>query len=223
MSERNKVSLINYSRPWDISFCVSHAAGAVFGIAAHALAVSKTLREGDATATEAALIYTMAFILVYTISALYHGLLPGKAKAFARRLDHMAIPILLAGTATPCALITLYNLSPVHGIVVFSAGWLCAAFGVITKLFFFNNEKMKIAVIAAYFVCGGAMLLSAVPLIGSINKTAFLLLVFGSALYSIGAVFCRIGIKHPPMHLPFHIFVLAGSIVHFFTIYHYVL
>ncbi len=223
MSDRNKVGLIDYSRPWDISFCISHAAGAVFGIVAHVLAVSKTLREGDATATEAALIYTMAFILVYSFSALYHGLMPGKAKVFARRLDHMSIPLLLAGTATPCALLTLYNISPMHGIIVFSAGWVCATFGVVTKLLFFNSKKLKTATITTYFVCGGAMLLSAVPLLGSINKTAFLLLLIGSAFYSIGAVFCRIGIKHPPMHLPFHLFVLAGSIIHFFTIYHYVL
>ena len=195
MSDKNKVGLINYSRPWDISFCVSHAAGALFGIAAHALAVSKTMREGDATATEAALIYTMAFILVYTISALYHGLLPGKAKAFARRLDHMAIPILLAGTATPCALLTLYGINPAHGIAVFSAGWLCATFGVITKLFFFNNEKLKVACMASYFICGAAMMISAVPLIGVIDKTAFMQLVIGCVLYAIGAIFCLIGLS----------------------------
>jgi len=223
MSDKNKVGLIDYSRPWDISFCISHAVGAVFGVVANVLSVMKTLRYGDAAATEAALIYTMAFILIYSISAIYHGLQPGKAKAFARRLDHMAIPVLLAGTATPCALLTLYELSPVHGIAVFSAGWLCATFGVIVKLFYFNNEKLKVICMASYFVCGAAMMISAVPYIGVINKTAFMQLVIGCALYAIGAVFCLIGRKHPPMHLPFHLFVLAASIVHFFTIYHYVL
>ena len=222
MKEDNKVGLIEYSRPWDISFCVSHAAGAVFGIAALIMSFIKTGAFGSMIQQISALIYCLAFIFVYGSSALYHGLPPGRAKVIMRRLDHIAIPVLLAGTATPCALVSLYRVSHIHGIAVFCAGWFIALYGLVTKLFFFNNEKLKTAGMVIYFAGGAAMLFSAVPLLGTINRTAFMLLLLGCILYGAGAVFCRMGIKNPAYHLPFHILVLAGSVVHFFTIYHYV-
>ncbi len=222
MPGNNKVEIIEYSRPLDISFSISHALGAVFGAFALALCLKTTAGSGNTVLIFSCAVYCLAFTAVYGISAFYHGLPSGKAKAAARRLDHMAIPLLLAGTATPCALITLYRLSPAHGIAVFCVGWFCAAFGIVTKLFFFNNEKLKAICMAIYFVGGAYMLFSAVPKLGQINKTAFLLLFIGCVLYSLGAIFCRLGIKRPVMHLPFHILVLAGSIVQFYAIYHYI-
>ena len=219
----NKIELIEYTRAQDISFAVSHAAGAAFGVFALVISFVKTGAFGSITQQISALIYCLSFIAVYGISAVYHALPPGDNKAVARRLDHMAIPLLLAGTATPCALVTLYKLSPAHGIAVFCIGWFCAFFGIITKLFFFNNETLKTVCMAVYFIGGAVMLFSAVPRLGDINKTAFLLLSIGCVLYGAGAIFCRMGIKKPWYHLPFHILVLAGSIFQFFTIYHYVL
>jgi hemolysin III len=223
LKEENKVGLIDYPRQLDISFCVSHAAGAAFGIAALIISLVKTGGSGSALRIACAAVYCLSFIAVYGISALYHGLPPGRAKVIARRLDHIAIPVLLAGTATPCALITLYRISHIHGITVFCAGWAIALYGLAAKLFFFNNEKLKTLGMVIYFAGGAAMLLSAVPLLGTINRTAFILLVLGCILYGAGAVFCRMGIKKPAYHLPFHILVLAGSIVQFVTVYHYVL
>ena len=75
---------------------------------------------------------------------------------------------------------------------------------------------------AVYFIGGAAMLFSAVPKLESINKTGFYLLCAGCAAYSLGAVFCKLGIKRAWLHTVFHIFVLAGSIIHYIVIYRFV-
>lgn len=221
MKLTENIGLIEYTKPQEILNCLTHLAGAVFGLAGLCLCLEKVRGEGPRFVVSAA-VYCCAFMLVYGTSALYHGLPKGEAKKFFRLFDHIAIPLLLAGTATPCALVTLYKVSPPHGIAVFCTGWFCAIFGVITKLFFFNNEKMKTACMAVYFTGGAAMLLSAVPRLGQIDKTGFMLLCLGCAAYTIGALFCRLGIKRPWLHTVFHVFVLSGSIIHWFVIYNYV-
>ena len=221
MKITDKIDLIEYTKRQEFFNSLTHALGAAFGAAGLVLCLIKSGGTG-ARYTVSAVVYCLSFILVYAASALYHGLPAGEAKRFFRLFDHVTIPVLLAGTATPCALITLYRVSPPHGIAVFCTGWFIALFGIITKVFFFNNEKLKIACMAVYFAGGAAMLFSAVPRLGSINKTGFCLLCAGCAAYTVGAVFCKLGIKRAALHTIFHIFVLAGSIIHFIVIYKFV-
>ena len=220
MKITENICLIDYTKCQELFNSLTHAVGAVFGVAGMILCLNKA--QGIRYIISS-VIYCSAFILVYASSAIYHGLPSGEAKRFFRLFDHVAIPLLLAGTATPCALITLYRVSPAHGIAVFCTGWFIAFFGIITKVFFFNNEKLKIACMAVYFIGGAAMLFSAIPRLGEINKAGFALLCAGCVAYSIGAVFCKLGIKHQWLHTVFHIFVLAGSVLHFFVIYGFVL
>ena len=200
---------------------MTHAAGVFYGIAGLILCLIN-VRDCGTRYIFSAVAYCISFILVYAASALYHGLPPGDAKRFFRLFDHVAIPLLLAGTTTPCALVTLYRVNHAHGIAVFCIGWFIALFGVITKVFFFNNEKLKIVCMAVYFIGGAAMLLSAIPRLGDIDKTGFILICLGCISYCIGAILCKLGIKKPWLHTVFHIFVLAGSIIHFIVIYNYV-
>ncbi len=221
MKITDNVSLIEYSKKQERANSLTHAAGVLFGIAGLILCLIK-VRDCGTRYIFSAVAYCISFILVYAASALYHGLPTGDAKRFFRLFDHVAIPLLLAGTTTPCSLVTLYRVSHAHGIVVFCIGWFIALFGVITKVFFFNNEKLKIVCMAVYFIGGAAMLFSAIPRLGDIDKTGFLLLCLGCISYCIGAFFCKLGIKKPWLHTVFHVFVLAGSIVHFIVIYNYV-
>ena len=207
------VKVIEYSGRVDFLNCLTHATGAVLSVAA--LFMMLTRAEG-LRSTFSAVVYGIALIAVYTVSAVYHGLKVGEAKRIARLVDHSTVPLLIAGTATPCALISLYNVSEIHGIVVFTMGWFCALFGVVSKLFFF--EKLKRVTMAVYIVSGTVMLLCAVPLLGEIDKGAFGQIVFGSVLYVIGAVFCGLGVKRPYLHVVFHLFVMAASAVHFYVI-----
>ena len=219
MNALKDVKLIEYSKPVDALNCITHAIGAALAVIGMVFLVKKSLILSDTVGVISCIIYSVSLIAVYAISALYHGLPQGEAKRKARLFDHLAIPLLLAGTSTPCALITLRRVSTPNSILVITIAWFCAIFGIIAKLFFF--EKLKAAVMAVYFTGGAIMLLSTVPLLENISKTGFLILVVGCVAYTVGALFCHGGIKRPWMHVIFHIFTVFGSAFHYFAIYAY--
>lgn len=212
------VKLIEYSRGVDLGNCLTHAFGAVLSVAA---LVAMIIRAEGARHTASALIYGISMVAVYTVSAIYHGLKQGEAKRIARLIDHSTVPVLIAGTATPCALITLFELSLPHGLLVLFLGWGCTLFGIISKLFFF--EKTRKITVAVYIISCIIMVCSAVPLLGEINKQAFAGIVLGNALYLIGGAFCGLGIKRPYFHVVFHILVLFASATQFAVIYLYII
>ncbi len=210
------VELIEYSKKVDFGNCITHALGAVLSVGAM---LAMLIKAEGIRHTLSAVIYGAALIAVYTVSAAYHGLKSGEAKRIARLIDHSTVPVLIAGTATPCALITLYEISAAHSIFVLLLGWLCTLFGFFSKIFFF--EKLKAVTIAVYIVSCLAMILSVFPIIGEINATAFRGILLGNAAYLLGAVFCGLGRKREVLHVVFHIFVLAAAAIHFYVIYNY--
>lgn len=210
------VKLIEYSEKVDLGNCITHAFGAVLSVAA---TVMLLLKAHDLRHIISAVIYGFALIAVYTVSATYHGLKPGEAKRIARLIDHSTVPILIAGTATPCALVVLYEISIGHSLVVLILAWFCTLFGLFSKLFFF--EKLKSVTVAVYIISCIAMVLSAIPVIGEINGNGFKGIVLGNAAYLIGAVFCGLGRKREALHIVFHVFVLIAGAIHFFVIYYY--
>jgi hemolysin III len=212
------IKLIEYSKRVDIGNCITHAVGAVLSVAA--IAVMLISAEG-AREIASVLLYGIPMLTVYTASAVYHGLKSGEAKRVARLLDHSAIPLLIAGTTTPCALITLYDISAAHGIAVLSAAWFCALFGLISKIFFF--EKLKKITYAVYIICCSAMLFSAIPVMDKMEKGSFELIALGCILYLIGAIFCYLGVKREKFHVIFHVFVLLASAVHFYVIHTFII
>lgn len=220
MVVNSQVKLIEYDKKTDLANCITHAVGAALAVAGLIAVIVKTYGAGFRDVFSG-IVYSLTLIGVYASSAVYHGLPSGEAKRVARLADHMAIPLLFAGTATATSLNALYSVSPAHGITVFCSAWFCAVFGIISKLFFF--EKLKVLTMVVYMAGGGAMLLSAVPHIGRLDPGVFLLFSIGCMLYVLGAVFCGLGIKRPPLHVVFHIFVLAGSVIHYYVIYTFML
>ena len=198
--------------------CITHAAGAALSVPALILFIMKAdgFRE-----IISSIIFGFSLIAVYTVSAVYHGLPQGEAKQTARLIDHSTVPMLIAGTATPCALITLYNISVIHSVVIFVLAWTCTLFGLFAKLFFF--EKTRKATVAVYIICCLIMISSGIPVLGKINGDAFGGLVLGNIFYLIGAMFCGIGRKKPVFHVVFHVFALMASAVHFYVIYTFVI
>lgn len=211
------VEIIEYDKRVDFYNTLTHALGAVLSIPSLFLLLSEArgIRECFAAA-----VYCFSIFAVYTVSSLYHGLPIGEKKRKARLLDHMTVPLLIAGTATPCALITLYEISKPHCFFVFITGWLCYFFGLFAKLFFF--EKLKSVTVAVYIISGTIMTASALPLLDRITKEGFNCLLIGCALYLIGAVFCGLGRKRQWLHVVFHMFVFLGSLVHYIAIYIYI-
>ena len=138
-----------------------------------------------------------------------------------RRAAALALSaVLLAGTATPCSLITLYNHNKICCAVVLLLGWGSVLFGFIAKLFFF--QKTKAACVAVYIIAGAVMLSCSLAVIDEINIRALLLLVLGCAVYLFGSIFCAVGRKHPWFHVPFHMFMVAGSMIHAYVMYEYI-
>ena len=214
------MELIEHTNAQDALNCATHALGAIFGAAVLILLIKKAAPFSSARYMTAAVVYGLSIILLYGSSAVYHGLPRGEAKRTARLVDHSVIPILLAGTATPCALITLYNHNKICCAVVLLLGWVSVIFGLVAKLFFF--QKTKAACVAVYIIAGAVMLSCSLAVIDEINVHALLLLVLGCAVYLFGSIFCAVGRKHPWCHVPFHIFMVAGSMIHAYVIYEYV-
>ena len=220
MKNKDSVELIEYTKAQDALNCVTHALGAVLGAAVLILLIKKAAPFDSARYMASAIVYGLSLILLYSASAVYHGLPQGEAKRTARLVDHSVIPILLAGTATPCALITLYNHNKICCAAVLLLGWGSVLFGFIAKLFFF--QKPKAACVVVYIIAGAVMLSCSLAVIDEINVHALLLLVLGCAVYLFGSIFCAVGRKHPWCHVPFHIFMVAGSMIHAYVIYEYV-
>lgn len=212
------VKLIEYSKTIDRYNCITHAFGAVIGVFG---TVAITMKASSLRHFVSALIYSVTLVIVFTVSAVYHGLPQGEAKRIARLVDHSAVPMLIAGTTTPCAMVSLYEIKPSLGITVTVIGWLCALFGLFSKLFFF--EKLKKITMAVYIISCVIMLSSVIPVTGQINMGAFGYLVAGCIAYLIGAVLCGLGVKRPVLHVIFHIFVIIGAAVHFLTIHNFVI
>lgn len=214
----NRIDLIEYSKKVDFCNSLTHAVGAVLSVPALIMLLMKA--EGFRSTVSAA-VFGLSLLAVYTVSAVYHGLPQGEAKRTARRVDHSTVPTLIAGTATPCALITLYNISVVHATAIVVLAWGCTFFGLISKLFFF--EKTRSATVAVYIGTSLLMLCSAIPVLGKINTDAFGGIVLGNAFYLVGALFCGIGRKRPVFHVVFHVFALIASAIHFYVIYVFII
>ncbi len=212
------VKLIEYSKKVDFFNFLTHFIGVFFSVAAIVLMIEKSRGFRSLLSS---VIYGITLVAVYSVSSVYHVLPKGELKRKFRQIDHSTVPLLIAGTATPCALITLFNVSMKHGIFVICLGWFCAFFGLFSKLFFF--EKLKTVTMAVYVVCCSLMLFCVIPLLGQINSGAFMKLVYGCAFYGVGAALCALGSKKEILHPIFHIFVLLGSAFHFYVIYAFVI
>lgn len=211
------VKLIEYPHKVEFLNSLTHAAGAVFSVIGFAVMV---FNADGARKIISAVLFGISMITVYTVSAVYHGLKNGEAKRIARLADHSAIPFLIAGTATPCALVTLYEISIPHSLAVLILAWFCALFGFVSKVFFF--EKLRKVTVAVYIISCALMVCCALPLLDKIDSKAFNGILLGNAFYLIGAAFCGLGIKRPALHVVFHIFCFLASLTHYLVIYEYI-
>lgn len=211
------VKIVEYSKEVDTLNYLTHGFGAVLGVLGCIILIIRAegLREVFAVT-----VYGLSLVAVYVVSTVYHSLKNGEAKRIARIVDHSTIPLLIAGTATPCALITLFEVSKPHGIIVFSLAWLCTLFGLFSKIFFF--EKLKAVTMGVYITCCTLMLLVAVPLLGKIDIGQFVLIFVGCLFYLFSIILLGLGKKNEKFHPVFHVVVLIGSAIHYFVIFKFI-
>ncbi|MBZ0327458.1 MAG: hemolysin III family protein [Altibacter sp.] len=158
------------------------------------------------------LLYTCSIIVLYSASTLYHAVRDIKQKNIFRSLDHISIYLLIAGTYTPVALISLEASS---GWLIFWIVWGIAALGTILKIFF--TGRFELFSVLLYLIMGWLIVIDFSSLIAIQSTFGLILLMLGGAFYTLGIVFYAIE-KIPFNHVIWHFFVLGGSISHFFFI-----
>ena len=153
-------------------------------------------------------------VLLYTVSTLYHALGLNRAKVVFRSLDHCTIFLLIAGTYTP---ITLISLGSRQGWVMFCVVWAAAVLGIVLNAI--SVERYKIVSMVCYLAMGWVVVLAMKDVMANVSPVGFWCLLAGGLSYTVGAVLYGLGKKIPYIHSVFHLFVLAGSVLHTITVY----
>ena len=215
--------LPDYTRGEEIFNMVSHIVGGGAGIIICALCIIKSFFNGDAYQIVGAFIYGFSMIILYTISSVYHGLKSEMAKKVMQVIDHCSVFILISGTYTPIALTSLREYNTVLGWSVFGVVWGVSALGITLNAI--DLKKYNVFSIICYLAQGWCIILTGKTAVKAIGTEGFLWLLAGGIAYTIGAVLYGIAGKKTVryMHSVFHIFVVLGSVLQFFTILFYVL
>jgi hemolysin III len=196
---------------------VIHGIGAVLAAAALALLVTFASLIGDPWRVVSFSIYGASLVILYTASTLFHGFRNPKLKQLFRIFDHAAIYLLIAGSYTPFLLVTIRG--PL-GWTLFGVTWGFAVLGVIQATFFL--DRLKFFSLIAYLGMGWLIVAAFKPLIASLHLGGIIWLAAGGVCYTLGVVF-YVTKRIPYNHAIWHLFVLAGSISHFFAMLLYVL
>jgi hemolysin III len=213
--------LPNYSRGEEIFNMTSHIVGGALGIVAVVLCVVFAAVSHNKMGVISGAIYGFTMILLYTMSSIYHGLSPQKfAKRVFQVLDHCSIFLLIAGTYTPITLCSYREYKSWYGWLMFGIIWAMAALGI--ALNSIDIKKYSKFSMICYMGMGWVVVFTAKILPLVMDKNAIILLALGGVSYTVGAILYGIGKKHKWMHSVFHIFVVIGSLLHFFMILFYV-
>jgi hemolysin III len=191
---------------------ISHLVGAALALAGGAVLVTFAALDGDARKIVSFSVYGFTLFLLYLISTLYHSL-SGPAKKVFRVLDYQAIYLLIAGTYTP---FTLVVLTGTLGWWMFGAIWGLALFGILLEVL--PSSGARVLPIIIYLVMGWLCLFALDPIVAALPPAGFRWLLVGGILYTSGIVFFILDNWYPWCHGIWHLFVLAGSISHYFTI-----
>ena len=205
-----------YTLGEEIAHAVTHGIGILLSVAGLALLVTFASLYGDVWHITSCSIYGATLILLYTASTLYHGIPMPRAKQLLRRFDHAAIFLLIAGTYTP---FTLVNLRGGWGWTLFGLVWGIAALGVLLE--FFRDKRLKWLSLSLYLGLGWLVMIAIKPLIDSVETGGLVLLLAGGLCYSLGVIF-YVWKRMAYHHAVWHLFVMAGSVLHFFSVFFYV-
>jgi hemolysin III len=196
---------------------ISHLIGAALALAGVVVLVAFASLQGDPWKITSFSIYGASLFLLYTLSTLYHSL-RGRAKQIFRKLDHVAIYLLIAGSYTPLTLVTLRG---AWGWTIFAIVWGLAIVGIIVDGLHKGGSRR--AQMGIYLLMGWLILLAMYPLIRALPRGGLALLVLGGVFYTSGIIFFVIDDRMKHAHGIWHLFVLAGSIAHYLAMLLYVL
>ena len=214
-----------YTLGEEISNSITHGIGSLLSIAALVLMVIVAASHKNAIGVVTSAIFGSSLIILYTMSTLYHAISNEKAKKIFKIFDHVSIYWLIAGTYTPFTLVALRSINPAKAWTVFGIVWTIAIIGTITYAIFKN--KFKILNIVSYVIMGWVVIIALPEIIEffKINNAmpGLYLLAFGGIAYTLGIIFYVLQKKFKYSHSIWHLFVLLGSILQFFSVILYVI
>lgn len=194
----------------------THLIGSIGAAIGLIILIYVAIQKGGLVRITSFTIYGLSLLALYTSSTLYHSF-RGKWKPILRKLDHIAIYLLIAGSYTPFTLITLRG---DIGWIFFGIVWGLAAVGIIIDLL--HKAGNRIIQVIIYLLMGWIAMFLVEPLINNISINGFTWLMAGGLFYTMGVIFFALSDRHRLAHGIWHLFVLAGSFSHFVTIVQYV-
>jgi hemolysin III len=192
---------------------IIHGIGFALSIGGFCVLIVSAVSRGTVWHVVSCAIFGSSLVSLYMISTLYHGLQGARTKQIFRRLDHICIYLLIAGSYTP---FTLTFLRGGYGWAMFGFIWTLAGAGILVKGVF--GPRFNVLSTGAYLVMGWLIVVAAKPMIEGFPLGGLILLATGGLCYTIGVPFYLLDHKVRYFHAVWHIFVLAGSISHFFTV-----
>lgn len=214
--------LPKYTKGEEIFNMVSHIVGAVLGIVAIVILPIVAAKHHNVYGIVSGVIFGVSILVLYTMSSLYHGLSPKlKAKKVFQIIDHCSIYILIAGSYTPFSLCTLREYSTAIGWTIFGIIWASAIIGIVLNSI--DLKKFKVISMILYLLMGWCIIFKGAILPSLLTDTGFILLLVGGIIYTVGAILYGLGRKIKWMHSIFHLFILFGTLLHFFCILFYVM
>jgi len=212
MENIRRLTIIN-----EIANSVTHGIGALLAVAGLVLLVVFATMHGSAVHVVSVSIYGSSLVFLYLSSTLYHSIQKPRLKYIFRIIDHSAIYMLIAGTYTPFMLVTLQG---PRGWTMFGIIWALALVGIAYKIFFINRHVVISTLF--YLLMGWLIVFSIGDLFANLPLNGIILLGAGGLSYTLGMIFYAFKDKLL-MHAIWHLFVLGGSICHFFAILFYVI
>lgn len=194
----------------EIANSITHGTGVGLSIAALVILVVFAAKQSDAWKVVSFSIYGATLITLYLASTLYHAFPQPTVKRFFRILDHCSIFLLIAGTYTP---VTIGTLRGPWGWTLFGITWVLAIGGINLKIFALG--KFKVLSLLIYVGMGWMALIAIKPLMRQMPASFLMWLLIGGLCYTLGIIFFVMK-KLPYHHSVWHLFVLGGSISHFF-------
>jgi len=211
-------ALPGYSHGEELFHTVSHIAGAVLGVVA---LVWCLILADSPVEIITSIVYSMTMILLYTTSSIYHGLTHPMAKRVFQVLDHCTIYLFIAGTYTIVMLCSVRLENATIAWIVFTIAWVMAAIAI--TLTAIDIKRYEHFSFVCYIVMGWSGLIAIKPAIRALGVAGSALLLAGGISYTIGSILYVIGKKKQYAHSVFHVFILLGSLLHFFCIVFFVL
>lgn len=195
---------------------ISHLVGAGLAVVGAVVLIVLAALQGDPWKIVSFSVYGAMLMALYIFSTLYHSV-RGRAKDVLRKFDHCSIYLLIAGTYTPFALVTLRG---AWGWSLLGVVWTLALLGIVQEIWLAKGARLLSLLI--YMLMGWLALVAVSPLLRALTPAGFAWLAAGGAFYTVGIIFYATDHKVRHGHGVWHLFVMGGSICHFFTVLLYV-